>query len=63
MEWDDLGAAVALVLVFEGLMPFVSPQSARRTAQAILGLDDRTLRALGFASIGFGLLLLWWVRG
>ena len=55
--------AVALVLVFEGLMPFVSPASARRTAQAILGLDDRALRAIGFASIGFGLLMLWWVRG
>jgi uncharacterized protein YjeT (DUF2065 family) len=63
VQWDDLGAAVALVLVFEGLMPFVSPASARRTAQAILGLDDRALRAIGFASIGFGLLMLWWVRG
>lgn len=63
MEWRDLGAAVALVAVFEGLMPFVSPASARRTAQAVLGLDDRALRTIGAASIGAGLLLLWWVRG
>ena len=63
MEWDDLGAAVALVLVFEGLMPFVSPSTARRTAQAVLGLDDRALRLIGLASIGLGLVLLWSVRG
>jgi uncharacterized protein YjeT (DUF2065 family) len=63
MEWGDLGAAVALVLVIEGLMPFVSPASARRTAQAIVGLDDGALRAIGAASAGAGLLLLWWVRG
>lgn len=63
MEWRDLGAALALVAVLEGIMPFVSPATARRTAQAAAGLDDRTLRLIGTASIAGGLLLLWWVRG
>jgi len=63
MEWDDLGAAAALVLVFEGLMPFASPATMRRTAAAMMGLDDLKLRLIGAASIGFGLLMLWFVRG
>jgi hypothetical protein len=63
VAWGDLGAALALVLVLEGIIPFVSPASARRTAQAVLGLDDAALRLIGAASLGGGLLLLWWVRG
>lgn len=63
MEWRDLGAALALVLVFEGLMPFASPRAARRTAAAVAGLGDGALRAVGAASIGAGLLVLWLVRG
>jgi uncharacterized protein YjeT (DUF2065 family) len=63
MEWGDLGAAAALVLVFEGLMPFASPATMRRTAAAMAELDDRVLRLVGAASIAAGLLMLWWVRG
>ncbi len=60
--WQDLGAAVALLLVIEGILPFLSPALMRRTLQAMLELDDRTLRRAGLASMFMGLLLLYLVR-
>ncbi len=63
MNWSDLLAALALVLIFEGLLPFAGPQSLKKTFVLILQMDDRTLRTLGLASIIIGLLLLYFVRG
>lgn len=54
----DLFAAVALMLVFEGMMPFLSPGRFRRTLQQALQMDDRSLRLLGLASMAAGVLLL-----
>jgi len=63
MLWRDLGAALALVLVFEGLIPLVSPATAKRTGAAMALLDERVLRAIGAVSIGCGLVALYAVRG
>jgi uncharacterized protein YjeT (DUF2065 family) len=63
MNWSDLLAALALVLILEGLLPFAGPQSLKKTFVLILQMDDRTLRTLGLASIIIGLLLLYFVRG
>lgn len=63
MLWRDLGAALALVLVFEGLIPLLSPATAKRTGAAMAMLDERVLRGIGMLSIGVGLLALWLVRG
>lgn len=60
--WDDLLAAVALVLVIEGMMPFLSPRTLRETLQQITQLPDRTLRVIGFASMISGVVLLYIVR-
>lgn len=62
IEWSDLWAALALLLVLEGLMPFLSPARMRETLHKVTELDDRTLRTLGVISIIAGLLLLNWVR-
>jgi uncharacterized protein YjeT (DUF2065 family) len=61
--WRDLGAALALVLVLEGLMPLVSPATAKRTAAAIALLEPGVLRIIGALSVGAGLTLLYAVRG
>ena len=61
-NWDDLLAALALVLVIEGVLPFLNPHSLRRMLVTVARLDDRTLRATGFVSMCCGLLLLYWVR-
>lgn len=63
MIWNDLLAALALVLVVEGIMPFISPASLRRLSEAMARLDDRTLRVTGLLSMLAGVVLLTLVRG
>ena len=62
MQWSDLFAALALYLVLEGLMPFLSPQSVKRLMQALSDLQDRQLRLFGLVSMSAGLALLYFVR-
>ncbi len=61
--WNDLLAAVALLLVIEGILPFLNPQTLRNTLQQMIKLDDRSLRMIGLASMLAGVALLYWVRG
>jgi uncharacterized protein YjeT (DUF2065 family) len=60
--WDDLLAALALVLVIEGLIPFISPSRMRETLSMIQQLDDRSLRVMGLVSMVLGVILLYMVR-
>jgi len=60
--WTDLLAALALVLVIEGIIPFINPQSLRRMLESATQLDDRTLRIAGLASMILGVILLTVVR-
>lgn len=53
--------AVALVLLVEGFMPFVSPSTWRQTFTQILKLTDGQLRFIGLASLLLGLALIWWL--
>jgi len=53
--------AMALVLVIEGLFPFLSPGGWRRMFTQILGLSDGQIRFFGLCSILAGLLWLWWL--
>ena len=62
MHWSDLFAALALYLVLEGVMPFLSPQSVKRLMLALSGLQDRQLRLFGLVSMSAGLALLFFVR-
>lgn len=62
MHWSDLLAALALYLVLEGVMPFLSPQAVKRLMQALSALQDRQLRLFGLASMSAGLVLLFLVR-
>ena len=59
MDGDLLWAAMALMLVFEGLLPFISPQGWRRTFARLLTLRDGQLRFFGLVSILLGLAGLW----
>jgi len=60
--WDDLLAALALVLVIEGIIPFVSPASMRRMLETVSQIDDRMLRITGLVSMVCGVVLLYLVR-
>ncbi|MBC7214200.1 MAG: DUF2065 domain-containing protein [Burkholderiaceae bacterium] len=55
---DSLWTAFALVLVIEGLLPFVSPAAWRRVFQQVLALRDGQIRFFGLLSILLGLALL-----
>jgi uncharacterized protein YjeT (DUF2065 family) len=56
---QNLLAAFALMLVFEGLLPFLSPASWRSVMRRIGSMADGQIRFFGLASIlaGIGLLL------
>jgi len=56
---DALWSALAIVLVIEGLLPFVSPGGWRRGFGQLMQLRDGQLRFYGLCSIALGLLLLW----
>lgn len=53
--------ALALVLVIEGLLPFVNPTGWRRVFERMLQLSDGQLRFMGLTSIVLGLALIWWL--
>ncbi len=62
LMWEDLLAALALVLVIEGIVPFISPASMRRMLETISQIDDRTLRMTGLVSMVCGVVMLYLVR-
>jgi len=62
MAWEELFAAIALVLVLEGIIPFISPNSLRKTYQRLIEMDDKTIRLSGLVSMIAGVILLTLVR-
>lgn len=62
MQWSDLFAALALVMIIEGLLPFANPTAMRRAMLTLAGLDESRLRTAGLVSMIAGLLLLYLVR-
>ena len=52
---DTLWAALALVLVVEGLMPLVAPRAWRETFRRLTEMSDGQIRFVGLASIALGL--------
>ena len=60
--WHDLLVAIALVLVLEGLLPFLSPDAMRRALTKLVSLNDNTLRFAGLTSMILGCLLLYALR-
>ena len=55
---DLLLGAIALMLVFEGLLPFLSPARWRAMFERVLRLSDGQIRFFGLSSMLIGLLLL-----
>ena len=58
----DWLTALALVLVIEGIMPFLFPALWRDTFRRVLLLSDVQLRFIGISAMLSGLLLLYWVK-
>ena len=59
VRWHDLGITVALLLVLEGIFPFLNPAGLRRALLALSELNDQQLRFAGLTSMLIGLVLLY----
>jgi uncharacterized protein YjeT (DUF2065 family) len=60
--WHDLFVAMAMVLIIEGVLPFVHPQGIRKTLQLISQLNDGQLRTIGAISMLLGIIALYIVN-
>ena len=59
---DSLWAALALVLVVEGLLPLIAPKVWRDSFRKLVALTDGQLRFIGLVSIVLGFAGYWLVR-
>jgi uncharacterized protein YjeT (DUF2065 family) len=57
--WHELWIALALLLIVEGIFPFLSPDGLRKTLVAIQQLSDSQLRFMGLSSMLLGVVLLY----
>ncbi|MBC8118435.1 MAG: DUF2065 domain-containing protein [Burkholderiaceae bacterium] len=53
------GLAIALMLVFEGLLPLVAPKKWREMFSRLGELTDGQLRFFGLIAVAAGALLFW----
>ena len=58
---EILLAGLALMLIFEGIMPFVAPRAWKDSFRRITELSDAYLQLAGLASMLAGLALLYFV--
>ena len=59
---DSLLAALALVLVIEGLLPLLAPRLWRESFSKLVQLTDGQLRFIGIVSVAIGLIGFWLIR-
>lgn len=60
--WENILPALALVLVIEGILPFISPKGWREAMSQAARLPDNVLRSLGLGSMLAGVIILYFVR-
>lgn len=60
LEYWLLG--LAMMLVIEGLMPFLLPELWRETFRKLVTLTDGQLRFVGISSMLAGIILLYWIK-
>jgi uncharacterized protein YjeT (DUF2065 family) len=62
IAWPDLAAALGLLLVIEGIAPFLSPGAVRRALARMSAMEDAALRVAGAVSMLAGVAVLWLAR-
>lgn len=60
--WHELLIAFSLVLIIEGLMPFISPVQWRTVVLTVARSSDKQIRIVGLVSMLAGVALLNWVQ-
>ena len=58
--WEELGKAFCLMLVLEGIIPFLYPKRWRKLVATLAVVNDQQLRVMGLVSmlLGAGMLYL-----
>ncbi len=59
MQGSLIVTALGLLLVLEGLLPLLLPQTWRETFKRMIELKDGQLRFVGLMSVIGGLVLVW----
>lgn len=54
--------ATALVLIIEGIMPFLNPTMFKRALLQTVSMSDRQVRLIGLISMFTGLIFLYWIN-
>jgi uncharacterized protein YjeT (DUF2065 family) len=62
LDWSDLGAALGLVLVIEGVLLALFPERLARMTVLLLQAPMQRLRWGGLAAASLGLLVVWLIR-
>ena len=60
--WEDLLRACALVMVLEGLLPFLAPDKWREMVINLAQVRPQSLRIFGAVLLASGLILLQFLR-
>ena len=62
LDWTDFFAALAIVCIIEGMMPFLNPTGMKRLLAKLSSMEERELRLGGLFSMAVGLAILFLVR-
>jgi uncharacterized protein YjeT (DUF2065 family) len=60
--WNDLLSALALMLVLEGLLPFLSPKGFREKMLIMLQMNDSQIRFASLTAMLIGVFLLYVIK-
>jgi uncharacterized protein YjeT (DUF2065 family) len=60
--WREIGIALSLMLVIEGIIPFLYPGRWRQLVATLADIDNASLRLMGLGSMIAGLILLYLVN-
>ena len=60
--WREIGIALSLMLVIEGIIPFLYPGRWRQLVATMADIDNASLRLMGLGSMIAGLILLYLVN-
>lgn len=60
--WHNLFLALGLLLVIEGLLPFLNPAGFKQAMQLISQMTEKQLRISGFVSMIAGVIIMYIVN-
>jgi uncharacterized protein YjeT (DUF2065 family) len=63
MNWTELFSALALVMIIEGVIPFINPRGYKNTMKQMLAMPEPTLRVVGLGLMIVGAISLFFIRG